>query len=236
MRIVPGARVPVQQQQVERKPAKKRETLTIATVNDDFTDRKSNLRDVNADVVMLQETKNSNLRKVRPDEKKYGVHQGRGEAKAGAAVVWKKNAATATNRGYALGVRPQGAAMLTRYISWTVLKVGDQKVRMVSVHRPPGRFSRLWADFDRNLATFVKRSKMPTIIGMDANQVNPRRLAHLTGLRWHAPKGLHPTSHKKPIDGFLATRGIKFENIRRLPRGTSDHHPVTAKITLPPAK
>ena len=233
MRIVPGARPPVQQQ-VERKPAKKRETLTIATVNDDFTDKKSNLRDVNADVVMLQETKNSNLRKIRPNEEKYGVHQGKGPEKAGAAVVWKKDAATAKDRGYTLGVKPQGAAMLTRWISWTVLKVGDQKVRMVSVHRPPQRFSRLWGDFDRNLAKFVKSSKMPTIIGMDANQVNPRRMAHLTGLRWHAPKGRHQVSHKEPIDGFLATRGIKFENLKRLPRGTSDHHPVTAKITLPP--
>lgn len=235
MRIVPGAKVPTQLAP-QRKPEKKRETLTIATVNDDFTDRKSNLRSVNADVVMLQETKNSRLRKLRPNEDEYGVHQGKGSEKAGSAVVWKKDAATTKDRGYALGVRPQGAKMLTRWISWTVLKVGDQKVRMVSVHRPPARFSRLWGDFDRNLAAFVKRSKLPTIIGMDSNQVNPRRLAHLTGLRWHAPKGPHPVSGKKPIDGFLATRGIKFENLRRLERGTSDHHPVTATITLPPKR
>lgn len=227
MRIVPGTKVPPRLQQVPSKKPK-RESLTIATVNDDFTDRKSNLRRVKTDVVMLQETKNTRLRDVRPNEKKYGVHQGTRPDRAGSAVVWKKDAATVKRRGYELGVNPQGAKMLSRWISWTVMKVGDQKVRMVSVHRPPKRYSRLWGDFDRNLAKFVKSSKLPTVIGMDANQVNPRRMAHLTGLRWHAPKG--------SIDGFLATRGIKFENVRRQPKGTSDHHPVTAKITLPPKR
>ena len=59
---------------------------------------------------------------------------------------------------------------------------------------------------------------------MDANQANPRRMAHLTGLRWHAPKG--------SIDGFLATRGVRFEKMWRLPKGTSDHAPLVAKISL----
>lgn len=234
MRIVPGTKVRQTLQQAV-KPAKPKgnpNSIKIATVNDDFTDKKSNLRRVNADVVLLQETKNSRLRKVRPNSDRWGVHQAKREDKAGSSVVWDKKSVKATDRGYALGVKPQGAKMLKRWISWTDIKVGDQTVRMMSVHRPPARFKRLWPDFDRNLARFVKSSKVPVIIGMDANQVNPRKLAHLTGLRWHAPKGNHPVSGKTPIDGFLASRGIKFENVRRLQRGTSDHHPVTAKITI----
>lgn len=203
-----------------------RVTFTIATVNDDFTDRKTNLRDVNAAVVMVQEAKNTDVRKVRPGDK-FGVHQNTARAdQAGTAMLWDKERVKAGKRGYAVGVKPQGAQMLERWINFTDVNVDGAKVRMVSVHRPPKRFARLWPDFDRNLAAFVKKSPLPVIIGMDANQANPRRLAHLTGLKWHAPKG--------SIDGFLATRGIRFESMRTLPKGTSDHHPLKAKISIAP--
>jgi endonuclease/exonuclease/phosphatase family metal-dependent hydrolase len=96
---------------------------------------------------------------------------------------------------------------------------------MVSVHRPPKRYDRLWGAFDRNLAKFVKSSKTPIVIGMDANQVNPQRMARATGLKWHAPKG--------SIDGFLATPGIKFSHMHRLPNRHSDHYPVIADISIP---
>jgi len=200
-------------------------TFTIATVNDDFTDHKTNLRKVKAAVVLAQETKNTRVRDVRGD--KFGVHQNTARAdQAGTSVLWNKERVHATARGYAVGVKPQGAKMLERWINFTDVNVDGAKVRMVSVHRPPKRYAHLWPDFDRNLAAFVKKSPLPVIIGMDANQANPRRMAHLTGLRWHAPKG--------SIDGFLATRGIRFESMRRLPKGTSDHHPVKATITVAP--
>lgn len=208
----------------QRPPKAQRVTFRIATVNDDFTDRKTNLRDVKAAVVMVQEAKNTRVRDVRPRDE-FGVHQARRPDRAGSALVWDKDRVRAGERGYALGVRPQGAAMLTRWISYTDVTVGGATVRMMSVHRPPQRFSRLWPDFDRNLARFVKQSPHPVIVGMDANERNPRRLAHLTGLRWHAPEG--------SIDGFLATRGIRFEKTWRGPKGSSDHHPVLARISLP---
>lgn len=202
----------------------RRVSFTIATVNDDFTDHKTNLRGVKAAVVLAQETKNTNVHKVR-SAPNFGVHQNtHRDDQAGASVIWNKDRVHAGKRGYAVGVRPQGAGMLERWINFTDVNIDGAKVRMASVHRPPKRFARLWPDFDRNLAAFVKRSPLPVIVGMDANQVNPRRLAHLTGLRWHAPKG--------SIDGFLATRGIKFENLRRAPKGSSDHNPVLAKVTI----
>ena len=202
-------------------------SFTIATVNDDFTDDKTNLKKVKAAVVMVQEAKNTDVRSERPNKNKFGVHQNTArDDQAGSALLWRKDRVHAGKRGYVNAVRPQGAAMLQRWISYTDVKIDGAKVRMMSVHRPPKRFARLWPDFDRNLAAFVKKSPLPVIVGMDANQENPRRLAHLTGLRWHAPEG--------SIDGFLATRGIRFESMRRLPKGASDHHPVKAKVTIAP--
>ncbi len=87
--------------------------------------------------------------------------------------------------------------MENRWINWTDLTIDGQKVRMVSVHRPPKRFSKLWPEFDRHVAAFVKSHKGPIVIGMDANERNPQELARATGLTWHAPKG--------SIDGFLTS-------------------------------
>ena len=202
-------------------------TFTIATLNDDYTDRFTNVRHVKADVVMVQEAKNVNVRDVRSPEK-FGVHPNvQRPDQAGTAIIWNKQHVQAAKRGYANGVLPQGAKMLQRWINFTDVTVDGAKVRMVSVHRPPARFKRLWHDFDRNLAAFVKASPHPIVIGMDANERNPRRLAHLTGLRWHAPV-------RDSIDGFLATRGIRFEHTHRLAKGPSDHHPVVSTITVPP--
>ena len=158
------------------------------------------------------------------NRRRFGVHQAARDDKAGSAVVWKKGEVKVTDRGYRLGVTPQGAAMLKRFMSWTDMTVDGAKVRMISVHRPPLRFKRLWPDFDRNLAAFIKQSDVPVVVGMDANQRNPRALARMTGLRWHAPKG--------SIDGFLASRSVRFERTWRADKGSSDHHPVLARITL----
>lgn len=226
MRVIPGFPTPHLPHQLPSHPAKpkNRVALTIATVNDDFTDHKTNVHRVHAGVVLMQETKNTNLRKEL-NANRFGVHQGRAEDKAGASVVWRKqDRLKVTGRGYALGVNPQGAQMLRRWINYTDMNVNGAKVRMISVHRPPQRFKRLWPDFDRHLAAFIKSSKLPVVVGMDANQKNPQALARLTGLRWHAPAG--------SIDGFLASRSVHFERMKRLPKGSSDHHPVLARITL----
>ena len=103
------------------------------------------------------------------------------------------------------------------------------------MHRPPGYSSKLWPQFDRNLRAFIKQTrteKLPLVIGMDANTESYGRFARSAGMKWHAPKG--PTSsHGTVIDGFLASPGIKFQNLHRLHRGPSDHTPVVADIVLP---
>lgn len=214
-------------------PAKKRQTLTIATVNDDFSDHKTRLAalDKVTDVMLVQEAKRTDIRKVLGEAS--GVHQDRSsEDRAGSAVVWDRKDARATRRGFALA-SSKGQGVLNRWITWVDLKVGDQKVRMVSVHRPPGYASKLWPQFDRNLRSFIKQTraeKVPLVIGMDANTERYGRFARSAGMKWHAPKG--PTHGTQVIDGFIASPGIKFEHLHRLKRGPSDHTPVVADITL----
>jgi endonuclease/exonuclease/phosphatase family metal-dependent hydrolase len=238
MRIVPGFPIPTSLQTPQlpgpkHKPAKKSETLTIATVNDDFSDKKSRLKQLNkvTDVMLVQEAKRTNIRKLMGD--KSGVHQDRSsEDRAGSAVVWDRKDARATKRGFALA-SAKGEGILNRWVTWVDLKVGDKKVRMVSVHRPPGYASKLWPQFDANLRKFIKMTKeqkMPLVIGMDANTEKYGRFARAAGMKWHAPK--HGTHGDKVIDGFLASPGVKFDNIHRLKRGPSDHNPVVADITL----
>ncbi len=237
MRTIAGFPNPLPQLNLHggKKPAPaKREKLTIATVNDDYTDKKTRLERLNkvTDVMLVQEAKNTKIRKLLGKEN--GVHQDRSsEDRAGSAVVWDRKDARATKRGMQLA-SSKGQGVLNRWVTWVDLKVGDKKVRMVSVHRPPGYASKLWPQFDANLRAFIKQTraaKLPLVIGMDANTESYGRFARSAGLKWHAPKG--PTAHGKVIDGFLASPGIKFEHLHRLNKGPSDHTPVVADIILP---
>ncbi len=66
-------------------------SFTVATVNDDFTDEKTNLPRVakQADVLLGQETKNTKVGKELSD--KFGVHQNIHRVdQAGTAVVWNR--------------------------------------------------------------------------------------------------------------------------------------------------
>lgn len=226
---IPGsAFAPVKQPPKKDKPNPNRATFTVATMNDDFGTPKSNIARVKnkADVVLIQEGKRANYDKRLGE--KFGVTQNTtSEARAGSAITWNKNEVKGGQRGQRIGVTPHGRAMLSRYLTYTDMKIDGAKVRMVSAHRPPARFKSLWPLFDRNLARFAKETKkagLPIVIGMDANERNPRRLAHLAGLRWHAPKG--------SIDGFLTSRDVRFEKVKELKKGSSDHQPVVATFSI----
>jgi endonuclease/exonuclease/phosphatase family metal-dependent hydrolase len=202
-------------------------TVTVATVNDDFTDSKTSVPRVrrSADVLLVQEAKNTRVRGELSRDT-FGVHQNfKDTAQAGAAIAWKREVAHAVDSGEALA-SAQGHGILARWINFTDMTIDGQRVRMISVHRPPARAKALWPEFDRHLAAFVKRHKGPVIIGLDANQRDPQRLAHMAGLRWVAPKG--------SIDGFLVSPRVHVESMWRLPKGASDHAPVVAKFRIRP--
>ncbi len=202
-------------------------TFTAATINDDFVTRnRSNVHRVKADVLLVQESKFTNVRdELKHRDHRFGVHQdGSDLAHKGTAVAWDKEKMKATDSGFRLGVEPNGHAMLKRYINWTDVKIDGQTVRMVSVHRPPPRDSELWPAFNRNLGEFVKHTRGPIIIGTDANHKNPVNLEKATGLRWEAPRG--------SIDGFLVSKDVEVSHLKRLDKGSSDHTPVKAQFRL----
>ncbi len=208
-----------------------RTAFTVATINDNFYTPRSNVPHVTADVLLAQEVKFENVDQLLG--KKWGVHQDtRRLDKAGTAIAWNRDEfhhAKGTGKGYALAVRPNGHDLLNRWINYTDLDIDGRTVRMVSVHRPPKGDRALWPKFDAHLAAFVdqtrKTHKGPIIIGLDANQGNPQALADKVGLRWVAPG-------PKSLDGFLVSKGVDVEKIRRRPEGSSDHHPVVAKFSI----
>lgn len=213
---------------VRHPPApRKGATVTVATVNDDFTDGKTSLPRVrrSAEVLLVQEAKNTRVRGELSRDR-FGVHQNfKDTAQAGAAIAWKRDAVKVVDRGESLA-SAQGHGIMARWMSYTDMTIDGQRVRMISVHRPPARAKALWPQFDRNLAAFVKSHNGPVIIGMDANQRDPQKLARMAGLRWVAPQG--------SIDGFLVSPRVQVEKMWRLPKGASDHHPVVAKFRIRP--
>lgn len=231
MRVIAGTSVKpnagakdLQHPKAERSGTKKSVTFTVATINDDFTDGRTNVDDVKATIKLVQEAKNSKLRKaVKRDE--FGVHQVmKGPDTRGSAVVWNKDRVKSTDRGLSLGVHPHGRQMETRWITWSDVTIDGVKVRVASAHRPPARFKALWPAFDANLAKFVKNSKLPLIIGMDSNTHDHRGLEKATQLNWVGPKG--------DIDGFLVSPGIKVDHVREGPKRDSDHNPIIARFTV----
>lgn len=61
---------------------------------------------------------------------------------------------------------------------------------------------------------------------MDANHRDPKLMEKATGLRWVAPPG--------SVDGFLVSDRVRVENMFRMAKGPSDHHPVVAKFRIRP--
>lgn len=151
-----------------------------------------------------------------------GVHQDTTSySTAGSALVWDRSRAKAGKRGRALGTRPRGRLLRTRWLAWVDLTLDDElTVRAVSCHRPPRRDRVLWPRFDHALAELVTDSPHPVIVGLDANQ---RDLA-VEGLTW---VGLG-------IDGLLVDRAL-VERVGRpamLPRTESDHRGVVVPLRI----
>lgn len=185
--------------------------LPAAKVDQDLDDLSPH-----ADLVMAQEAKNVTVDRLLGDG--WHTHQDLSrDDKRGTAVSWRAGMHELRD-GYALGVRPGPAAMLTRWISWTDVPVGGRTVRFASTHRPPPRYDYLWRAFDRNLGDFVRSSPHPVLVGLDSNTFTHARLERRTGLHWHGVGR----------DGFLTD--LRLEDVHALPRGYSDHHPVVADL------
>ncbi len=216
-----------------------RATMRIVTLNDDFTDWKTDLPHIDGGVVMVQEAKKVNVRGV-VDRDAYRVFQNReDDAHAGSALYWRRDRFKTLDTRQKLLAKSEGRPnddMLDRYVSWSDMQVRGKnvKVRMASAHRPPLDEPDEQREFDKNLKAFAdkaRRDHIPLVIGMDANFPRAhrdqaiRRLEKLTGLQWHgAPGG---------IDGFLVSKGVRFNDTpHREMDHFSDHDPVAASITV----
>lgn len=201
--------------------------LTVATVNDDFTDRVSNLLWVarRSDVLLTQENKRDTVRRLLPVA--WGVHQVTTSASTrGSAVAWRQSLVKAAFFDQRIAARGRGILPRRMTIVHGRVVANWTPITLIACHRPLKR-TRLQPMFDRTLAvycTVLRRLGRVTVIGLDANQRNPKRLAHRCGLKWVAPDG--------SIDGFLVTKTVKVEAVWRLPKGSSDHHPVVAELVI----
>lgn len=212
------------------------------TINDDFTDRLSDVTHLLAThrplVVGVQEGKQAvYVRHVRRDLRgRYGVRQDdRHDGAAGVAVLWNRTHARpigdTEDRPDRLGggwleLLPAGDGLLARGVVWQDLQLstgeGAKRVRLASTHRPPQRDQHLWPAFDRALATFVAASPLPVLVFMDANEEGgPTALAQRTGLTWHGVG----------IDGVLTDQPAPAAPTA-LERRHSDHHAVVIPLDV----
>lgn len=198
--------------------------VRVATFNVNFGLRPAAVdRDLEAikphtDLLMAQEAKNVRLDRLLGAG--WGVHQALDrEDKRGSGVAWRLGPEK-RNTGYRLAVRPGGAAMLTRWVSWADLRVAGRTVRFASTHRPPPRYSYRWPDFDANVSRWVHDSPHPVVLGLDSNTTHHAGLERSTGLDWSGVG----------VDGFLTD--LPLSDVHALPKGNSDHRAVVGDLAL----
>lgn len=209
--------------------------FTVASVNDDWETPGTNIPEVSrhVDLILAQECKYERHDPLGSD---WGWHHVvANQAEAGSAVAWKRDVLTRRvgsrpplGQGKFLGVLPGRAKMLARWGIWNELALVSspgKRAKYLAIHRPPLRYKFLWPAFDAAVAARVhlwRRKGWEVLIGLDANSHNPQPLRRLTGLAWH----------HVGIDGLLSSPGLEIHNVRTLPKGTSDHHPVLADVTF----
>ena len=205
--------------------------VRIATVNDDFTDRKTNIPLVTrfADIILTQENKHDNVHTLVPAG--WSVHQVRRNASTrGSAVAWRTNKPfRKASVDQKLAVRGRG--ILPRYMTIAHGRIGLAPVTFIATHRPPRRHKRLWRNYDLALSAYCRFLRFRgrfVIVGLDANdrtRWGQRRLAAMSGMR--------PVFPSRSLDGFLVSYGMGVHPPELLPKWHSDHHPVLISINIP---
>jgi hypothetical protein len=215
--------------------------LTLIGCNDDFNSRASNLAALlerDPDIIFIQEGKAADYRGLldpRPGRTArkllprnlWRVHQDTSTAaRAGAVVIYRHDVVLGTGAGFTFGVKALG--LLARWIAWVRGTISGRRVFLFSAHPPPFRARRWWHPFDvalwARLRTALAARRL--VIGqMDSNRHGGQR-----GL----PKRLRWVAVGKSIDGFVLSRSIEIlDGPTELPKGSSDHHPITLRVRIP---
>lgn len=219
------------------------------TVNDDFTDRVTDIPDLikrrSPAFIGIQEGKRHNYGEVlqRRIGWPYDVRQELAtDGTAGVAVVWDVQRCRPIGVGINepdeigggwLELTPAGSGLTARGVGWQDLDVrvgalGSRSkldLRVGSGHRPPQRDRHLWPLFDERMAMFCKDSPIPVLIFMDCNEAGgPTALLEKlegTGIRWY---GEH-------FDGALTNLRVPGGAVA-LDRGSSDHKPISIPVEI----
>lgn len=215
-------------------------TEKVITLNDDFTDTRSDvpalLKNDAPFAILIQEGKRSRfgriLRRLRRQLRKRQakgldleqdlgdyrqVQKIKTDATAGLAIVWDAaKAPLVAGPFFRVLVEPRGAAMLPRGVLWVVVDhPAWGETVLATTHRPPGRYAYLWPAYDTALARWVAHRPFPVLLGLDTNTRRLHALARKMGM----------TVAGKGIDAVMAT-GRRLSKPRRLKRRNSDHRPV----------
>ncbi|WP_418061722.1 hypothetical protein [Pimelobacter simplex] len=223
--------------------------LEGVTINDDFTDRTSDvpaiLRARRPAWVGIQEGKREDYADLLEDAR-YGVEQRMTTAATrGVALVYDRDqvrtVGTAVDQPRRVGrgyqqLTPAGHGILARGVVWQDVCVRGplgrrRRVRIASTHRHPKRASAMWPEFDDALATWLAASPIPVWLDLDAN-------APLDRIDLSAAHAFHVRNARRlwrGIDGHIITGPLRFalRPAKRLRRRTSDHRGVAALVRIP---
>lgn len=223
---------------LRRRPA----VLEGVTINDDFTDRSSDvpaiLRARRPAWIGIQEGKREDYGDLLADARYAAVQRASDAATRGVAIVLDQTQVRPIGRhvddprrrghGYRQLTSP-GGGILARGVVWQDVRlVGSgaaRVVRLASTHRHPRRARGRWPEFDAALAAWLLASPLPVWLAGDFNApVSSLRLPGTTTRR-----------RGSGIDGHLVTGPLRFADrrARRLKKRSSDHAGVAALVRVP---
>ncbi|WP_418061799.1 endonuclease/exonuclease/phosphatase family protein [Pimelobacter simplex] len=216
--------------------------LEGVTINDDFTDRSSDvpaiLRARRPAWIGIQEGKRDDYADLVQDARYASVQRTTSAATRGVAIVLDRTQVRPVGRhvddpcrrghGYRQ-LTPPGGGIMARGVVWQDVRlVGSgtgRLVRLASVHRHPRRARDRWTEFDAALAAWLLASPLPVWLAGDFNApVGSLRLPGTTTRR----RGIG-------IDGHVVTVPLRFagRRNRRLKKRSSDHAGVAALVRVP---
>jgi endonuclease/exonuclease/phosphatase family metal-dependent hydrolase len=204
--------------------------VRFVTFNVDFNNTTNEIRNdvqataAHADIMMFQEAKWVTIDNFLGTA--WTVYQvvDQGDARRGSALAVRNSIVSQiTAQGLVKGVDADGVDMLDRYIAWMDIELtNSQKLRIMSLHMPPGRYREKQPPMADTLVTLVNGTPRPVVVGGDWNYTvenDPYNIEGRTGL----------TARGIRIDGFYRDRDVvKLSSLTELTtlNVNSDHSPV----------
>ncbi|MBU2693865.1 endonuclease/exonuclease/phosphatase family protein [Pimelobacter sp. 30-1] len=217
--------------------------LEGVTVNDDFTDRVSDVPAILAARrpawIGVQEGKREDYAGLLDDPRYAVVQRMTSDATRGVAVVLDLDQVRPVGRyvddprrrghGYRQ-LTAAGLGILARGVVWQDVRIAGplgrrRVVRLASTHRHPRRARARWSDFDGALVDWLLASPVPVWLAGDFN-------APVAAVRL---RGAATARRGRGIDGHVLTGPLRFvdRRARRLRKRTSDHAGVSALVRVP---